>query len=106
MGDPANSAHRHGQSEIQQHPARNRRGQRLGYLLVNGQTIPVPCTVRDFSAGTATLILGGWLGIPNEFSLYVEPDQLRLECRIAARRGNAVTVSFDGQVHEARPRPR
>lgn len=86
--------------------ARNRRGQRLGYLVANGQTIPVPCTVRDFAAGTATLILGGWLGVPEAFSLYVEPDQLRLECRVASRRGNAVTVSFDEQLHEARPRLR
>ncbi|MCB1464887.1 MAG: hypothetical protein KDJ90_21290 [Nitratireductor sp.] len=84
--------------------ARQRRGQRLGYLVVNGQSFPVPCTVRDFGAGSATLLMGGWLGIPEEFSLYVEPDEVRLECRVAERRGNAVTIAYDGLVNEARPR--
>ena len=74
--------------------------------MVNGQSAPVPCTVRDLVEGKATLIMGGWLGIPEQFSLYVEPDQIRLECRIAERRGNAVTVAFDGLVNEARPRLR
>ena len=91
--------------EIRQ-SARPRRGHRLGYLMVNGQTAPVPCTVRDLAEGKATLIMGGWLGIPEQFSLYVEPDEIRLECRIAGRRGNAVTVSFDSLVNEARPRLR
>ncbi|MEC9342953.1 MAG: hypothetical protein VYD64_03815 [Pseudomonadota bacterium] len=86
--------------------ARPRRGQRLGYLVVNGQSFPVPCTVRDFTAGSATLLLGGWLGIPDRFSLYVEPDEVRLECRVETRRGNAVTIAFDGLVSEARPRLR
>lgn len=86
--------------------ARQRRGQRLGYLVVNGQSFPVPCTVRDFGAGSATLLLGGWLGIPEQFSLYVEPDEVRLECRVAGRRGNAVTIAFDGIVNETRPRLR
>ena len=85
---------------------RPRRGQRLGYLVVNGQSFPVPCTVRDLGVDSATLILGGWLGIPEQFSLYVEPDEVRLDCRIAGRRGNAVTVAFDGLVNEARPRRR
>ena len=74
--------------------APGRKGQRLGYLLANGQTSAVPCVVRNLEAGGATLVVGGWLGIPNSFSLYVEPDQLRLECVIAERRGNAVTVRF------------
>ena len=77
-------------------PVRGRRGQRLGYLVANGQTMPVPCIVRDLDAGAATLLVGGWLGIPDSFSLYVEPDRLRLECVIAERRGNAVTVHFAG----------
>jgi hypothetical protein len=50
--------------------------------------------VRDLQPDAATLLIGGWLGIPDRFSLYVEPDQLRLECIIAERRGNAVTVRF------------
>ena len=62
--------------------------------------------MRDLTANRATLVLGGWLGIPEQFSLYVEPDGVRLECRIAERRGNAVTVAFDGLVNEARPRKR
>lgn len=75
-------------------PVRGRKGQRLGYLLANGQTNPVPCLVRDLDGGVATLVVGGWLGIPDRFSLYVEPDQLRLECVIAERRGNSVTVRY------------
>lgn len=77
--------------------ARGRKGQRLGYLVANGQTTPIPCVVRDLGAEAATLVIGGWLGIPDNFSLYVEPDQLRLECVIAERRGNAVTVRFDAR---------
>ena len=86
--------------------ARLRRGQRLGYLVINGQSFPVPCTVRDFGEGSATLLMGGWLGIPEQFSLYVEPDEVRLECRVSSRRGNAVTIAYDGIVNEARPRLR
>lgn len=73
---------------------RPRRGQRLGYLVANGQTAPVPCIVRDLQPGLATLLVGGWLGIPERFSLHVEPDRVRLDCVIAERRGNAVTVRF------------
>ncbi|MCG6857915.1 MAG: PilZ domain-containing protein [Salaquimonas sp.] len=103
--DGSDTGHRSREAD-QRQTARQRRGQRLGYLVVNGQSFPVPCTVRDFGSGSATLLLGGWLGIPDQFSLYVEPDEVRLECRIAERRGNSVTVSFDGLVSEARPRIR
>jgi len=87
-------------------PARGRKGPRLGYLVANGQTMPVPCVVRDLGEGAATLVVGGWLGVPDSFSLYVEPDQLRLDCVIAARRGNALTVRFAAVSVEPRPRER
>jgi hypothetical protein len=74
--------------------ARTQKGQRLGYLIANEQTSPIPCVVRNLDADTATLMVGGWMGIPDSFSLYVEPDRLRLKCVIAGRRGNAVTVRF------------
>ncbi len=78
----------------------------MGYLLADGHLRPVACAIRELSDNQAVLAVAGWMGIPDRFALYVEPDGLKYDCEIAARNGGTVTVRLDNGVSEARPRMR
>ncbi|MEZ5871754.1 MAG: hypothetical protein R3D32_07880 [Nitratireductor sp.] len=86
--------------------ARQRRsnGQRVGYLLASGQTRAVPCTIRELGDTHAVLTMGGWLGVPEAFSLFVEPDGVCLDCCLLSVKGNSVRVSTSNSRQERRPR--
>ena len=86
--------------------ARQRRSssQRVGYLLAAGQTTAVPCTIRELAADHAVLTMGGWLGVPGTFSLFVEPDGLCLDCSLVSMKGNTIRVSTSNSRQERRPR--
>ncbi len=73
----------------------NRRQQRLGYLLFDGQRSSVPCAVHEFSTRGAVLAASGWMGLPETFMLYVEPDCVRLTCRVTSKKGSTVRVEFE-----------
>lgn len=78
-------------------PARKRnRAPRIAYIIVDGQEKGVPCTMRDFSKEGAYVTLGGWIGVPETFSLYVDPHGARFKCRVVSRRGSIVQVVFEG----------
>lgn len=44
----------------------------------------------------AVITAQGWLGVPDAFDLLIKPDGSRHACRVKARRGNTLTVAFQG----------
>ena len=79
------------------HPApriRSARTERLGYILFDNQTATVPCRVREFSPEGATLTMDGWMGVPGNFSLFVDPERSRYSCKVVSQRGNSARVKF------------
>ena len=67
---------------------------RMGKVVFSTGDASVQCTVRDFSPSGAVVTMSGWLGLPSGFTLYVEPDGVRAECRIIRRKGNNIEVEF------------
>ena len=82
--------------------AQLRRARRHGYLVVNGQAGGFPCMVKDLSEDSATLSLTGLMGIPQRFSLFIEPDAIKYACVVKNIRGNSVAVSFESKEENKR----
>jgi len=78
----------------------------MGYLVFNGQPSGVPCGVREFTVDGAILIMSGWIGVPDEFSLFVEPDSVRVDCKVIKKRGSKVQVTFETWETDVRYRTR
>lgn len=74
---------------------RRRGAPRLAFLTIDGQEKGLPCTIREYSREGAVVTLSGWIGVPESFGLYVEPEGRRHTCRVLERKGNAVRVSFE-----------
>ena len=53
------------------------------------------CTVRDISTTGAALDFSDLIRIPNEFTLILPEDGLKLPCRVVWRGGYRVGVAFD-----------
>lgn len=72
----------------------NKRLPRMGRVVFSENASPVHCTVKSFSVSGAVLTMTGWMGLPSEFQLYVEPDNIRAKCTVAKRKGSNVEVHF------------
>ncbi len=55
---------------------------------------PVHCAVKNFSESGAVLSMTGWMGLPSNFVLFVEPDTVRADCRVIQRKGSSISVEF------------
>lgn len=55
---------------------------------------PVHCAVKDFSNSGAVLSMTGWMGLPSNFVLFIEPDTVRADCRVISRKGSSISVEF------------
>ncbi len=83
----------------QKKPTRNRnqlnkRLPRVGRVLFSADSSPVHCSVKNFTEENATLTMSGWMGLPSNFTLYIEPDSIRTMCRVIARKGSNIQVEF------------
>ncbi|MDJ0613070.1 MAG: hypothetical protein QNJ29_05295 [Rhizobiaceae bacterium] len=67
---------------------------RMGKVVFCEGGAPVHCSVKDFSDSGAVLAMTGWMGLPSNFVLYVEPDTVRAECRVINRKGSSISVEF------------
>lgn len=76
--------------------------QRFGWLLFEGQRQGFHCQIKSLGEAGASLTVSGLLGIPNRFSLFVEPDSTRFDCRVLECRGNHVRVAFEGSEENIR----
>lgn len=66
----------------------------MGRVVFSDHSNAVHCTVRSFSEESAVLSMSGWMGVPSEFLLYVEPDNIRAKCLVSQRKGSNVQVRF------------
>ncbi len=82
----------------------NKRVPRMGKVLFSENTAAVHCAVKDFSNHGAVLTMTGWMGLPSNFVLFVEPDTIRAECRVIRRKGSSVQVEFTAIEEDARYR--
>ena len=73
---------------------RNKRMPRTARVVFEGIDNAIHCQIRKFSENSAILTMGGWIGFPQEFSLYVEPDRVHARCKVLKRRGSTVEVTF------------
>ncbi|MGB7287731.1 MAG: hypothetical protein WBC71_12430 [Salaquimonas sp.] len=79
-----------------------RHANRLAWLVVEGQTQGFHCSLREFSTEGAQLTVSGLMGIPDQFSLYIEPDSIKLACSVILRKGNSVRVNFTNREENVR----
>ena len=54
-----------------------------------------PCVVRDISSTGAALDFSDLVRVPDEFTLIIPDDRLKLSCRVVWRREYRVGVRFD-----------
>jgi hypothetical protein len=81
-----------------------RRSNRHAYLVVDGQSQGFHCALREFSDTGAFLTISGLMGIPERFSLFVEPDSIKFDCVVSQLKGNSVRVAFTGRTENSRYR--
>ena len=74
--------------------ALSRRVPRMGKVLFNQHSTPVHCAVKELTNNSAVLTMTGWLGLPSNFTLFVEPDALKANCRVILRKGSNIQVEF------------
>lgn len=60
--------------------------------------------VKDLTDEGATVSLTGLMGIPREFSLFVEPQSVRYSCAVTLTKGNSMKVVFKGKEENIRYR--
>ena len=72
--------------------------------MAEGQASGFSCSLVNYAEAGATLSLQGLIGIPDRFSLYVEPDSVRHACRVVEKRGNTLRVSFESREENIRYR--
>jgi hypothetical protein len=53
----------------------------------------IDCTIRNLSSTGANLEVVSPVGIPDDFTLVIRPDQIQHSCRVAWRRQNRIGVA-------------
>ncbi|MBO6814202.1 MAG: PilZ domain-containing protein [Rhizobiaceae bacterium] len=84
----------------------NKRIPRMGRVVFSDHDNAVHCTVKSFSDKGAILTMSGWLGLPSNFELYVEPDNIRASCSVSKRKGSNIEVAFTDVETDVRYRAR
>lgn len=70
----------------------SKRVPRIGWVVFSQQSNPVHCAVKEFTESRAVLTMSGWMGLPSSFTLYVEPDSIRAQCKVVRSSGSNVEV--------------
>jgi len=84
-----------GSKKIATHRSKlNNRLPRMGRVVFGDENSAVHCAVKNFTQDNAVLVMSGWMGLPSNFTLYVEPDSVRAECRVINRKGSNIQVEF------------
>lgn len=65
-----------------------------GKIVFNGGRSAIDCTIKNLSAGGATLQVESPLGIPDTFELVVHQDNTIKSCRMAWKKENLIGVAF------------
>lgn len=62
--------------------------------IVNDRGGAIDCQVRNLSAGGACIEVENQTGIPDDFVLFVESEQLKQPCHVVWRTGHRLGVTF------------
>lgn len=65
-----------------------------GHIVFNLRSSVIDCMVRNLSTGGACLIVTDTVGIPNRFTLIMEPEKTERDCEVAWRRDDKLGVRF------------
>ena len=82
----------------------NKRLPRMGKVLFSPESTAIHCSVKNFTDTNATLTMTGWMGLPSSFTLFIEPDSIKTECRVISRKGSNIQVEFLEVEHGVRYR--
>jgi hypothetical protein len=63
-------------------------------LIAFNRAATIECRVRNLSEIGACLDVAGQVGIPDEFMLVIEHEQLKKKCRVIWRKPNRLGVEF------------
>ena len=55
----------------------------------------IDCTIRNFSETGAALEVSSPVGIPENFTLFLQVDRTQLSCRVVWRKEKRIGVKFD-----------
>ena len=66
---------------------------KAGHIAFN-RTSTIDCRVRNMSPIGACLVVPSQVGIPNEFTLFVEYDKLKRRCRVIWRTATQLGIEF------------
>jgi PilZ domain len=80
-------------SEKNRGAALRRRVLKAGTIVLSQGGV-ISCTVRNLSSAGANLEVVSPVGIPDDFTLVIRPDQTQHLCRVAWRRQNRIGVVF------------
>ena len=72
----------------------SKRMPRIGWVVFSPDSSPVHCSVTKFNETRAVLTMSGWMGLPSNFTLYVEPDSIRAQCKVVKCVGSSVEVTL------------
>ncbi|MEM9330154.1 MAG: hypothetical protein AAGA53_02440 [Pseudomonadota bacterium] len=75
---------------------------RIGWVVFSEQSNPVHCAVKEFTETRAIITMSGWMGLPSEFTLYVEPDSVRVQCKVVRSSGSNVEVHLSNMEKNVR----
>lgn len=79
---------------MEKRQAPRRRTFKGGKIVFNDGRSVIDCTIKNLSCEGAALNVESTLGIPNEFVLIVNPDNVQKPCRVAWKTQTLIGVAF------------
>lgn len=71
-----------------------RRTYKGGKIVFNNDRSAIDCTIKNMSRGGAALNVASSLGVPNEFTLVVGPENVQKSCRVAWKTETLIGIAF------------
>lgn len=103
-GDPASQPRTAGRQPSGSRNARRGGRMREGFLWADGLIMPRPCTIRDMSPLTAEILL--WHDdikpaiLRGQLKLYSSADRKEVDCVVASRRDNVLSLRLQSALRE------
>lgn len=65
-----------------------------GRIVFNRRSSVIDCTIRNLSPGGACLHVGDIVGVPDRFTLMMDPEKTEKECEVVWRREGKLGIRF------------
>ena len=76
-----------------------------GGSIIFGAAAAIDCVVRNMSETGAALEVESPVGIPDEFMLFIKPERVKRQCRVAWRSAKRIGVKFDADLRRSTKLP-